>query len=69
MTKKRGDLLHGTLEMLILRSLADGPMHGYGITERLQDVADELRRLAMKLRLCDHAGELLLQAALHQFEN
>ena len=39
MKTKRGDLLHGTLEMLILRSLVDGPMHGYGITERLQDVS------------------------------
>lgn len=42
MTTKRGDLLHGTLEMLILRSLVDGPMHGYGVTERLQDVSDNV---------------------------
>jgi transcriptional regulator len=39
---ERGDLLRGTLEMLILRSLEDGPMHGYGITERLQRVSDEV---------------------------
>jgi transcriptional regulator len=39
---ERGDLLRGTLEMLILRSLEDGPMHGYGITERLQGVSDEV---------------------------
>jgi PadR family transcriptional regulator PadR len=42
MPTERGDLLRGTLEMLILRSLADGPMHGYGITERLQQVSDVL---------------------------
>jgi len=42
MTKERGDLLRGTLEMLILRSLADGPMHGYGITERLQGISEEV---------------------------
>jgi transcriptional regulator len=42
MTKERGDLLRGTLEMLILRSLADGPMHGYGITERLQRISEEI---------------------------
>lgn len=41
MTKDRGDLLRGTLEMLILRSLEAGPMHGYGITERLQRVSDD----------------------------
>ncbi len=42
MTADRGDLLRGTLEMLILRSLEDGPMHGYGITERLQRVSGEV---------------------------
>jgi transcriptional regulator len=42
MTTDRGDLLRGTLEMLILRSLEDGPMHGYGITERLQSVSAEI---------------------------
>lgn len=42
MPTERGDLLRGTLEMLILRSLVDGPMHGYGITERLQRVSDVL---------------------------
>ena len=41
MTTERGDLLRGTLEMLILRSLEDGPMHGYGITERLLNVSEE----------------------------
>lgn len=42
MTTDRGDLLRGTLEMLILRCLEDGPMHGYGITERLQRVSEDV---------------------------
>ena len=42
MPNDRGDLLRGTLEMLILRSLEDGPMHGYGITERLLRVSGEV---------------------------
>jgi transcriptional regulator len=42
MNPERGDLLRGTLEMLILRTLEEGPRHGYGITERLQDVSDEV---------------------------
>ena len=37
MTPERGDLLRGTLEMLILRSLEDGPRQGYGITERIHE--------------------------------
>ena len=42
MPNDRGDLLRGTLEMLILRSLEEEPMHGYGITDRLQRVSDLL---------------------------
>jgi transcriptional regulator len=42
MTTDRGDLLRGTLEMLILKSLEDESMHGYGITERLQRVSKEV---------------------------
>jgi transcriptional regulator len=41
MGNERGDLLRGTLEMLILRSLQEGEMHGYGITERLLSVSSE----------------------------
>ena len=31
----RGDLLRGTLEMLVLRTLLGGPLHGYAITESI----------------------------------
>ena len=34
--KTRGDLLQGTLDMLTLKALQLGPMHGWGITERLE---------------------------------
>jgi transcriptional regulator len=33
------DLLPGTLDLLILQTLATGPMHGYGIAERLKQVS------------------------------
>jgi PadR family transcriptional regulator, regulatory protein PadR len=36
------DLLPGTLDLLILRTLASGPQHGYGIAQRLRDVSDEV---------------------------
>lgn len=45
MTSHRGDLLRGTLEMLILRSLTGAPMHGYGITERIQAATDEVLQI------------------------
>ena len=34
-------LLPGTLFMLILRSLARGPLHGYAIARRIQDLSDQ----------------------------
>ncbi len=33
---KGGDLLQGTLDMLVLKALQLEPMHGWGITERIQ---------------------------------
>ena len=33
--KARGELLQGTLDMLVLKALQLGPMHGWGITDRL----------------------------------
>jgi transcriptional regulator len=31
------DLVRGTLDLLILRTLASGPLHGYGIASRIRD--------------------------------
>jgi PadR family transcriptional regulator len=36
------DLLPGTLDMLILRTLAAGPKHGYGIADRLRQVSNDV---------------------------
>jgi transcriptional regulator len=36
------ELLPGTLDLLILRSLVAGPMHGYGIASRLKQVSDDV---------------------------
>ena len=36
------ELLPGTLDLLILRTLALGPMHGYGIAQRLKQVSDDV---------------------------
>ncbi|MGA2084923.1 MAG: PadR family transcriptional regulator [Terracidiphilus sp.] len=33
------DLLQGTLDLLILRTLALGPMHGWGVAQRIQQVS------------------------------
>ena len=38
MAKKKTDLLRGTLDLLILRTLALGPLHGVGVADRIQQV-------------------------------
>jgi PadR family transcriptional regulator, regulatory protein PadR len=38
----RSDLLQGTLDMLILKIVALGPVHGYGISQRIQQVSREV---------------------------
>jgi len=41
-THESVDLLPGTLELLILKTLAAGPQHGYGIAQRLKTISDEV---------------------------
>lgn len=36
------DLLQGTLEMLVLKALLLGPMHGWGIIERIESGSDDV---------------------------
>lgn len=40
MSKAYSDLLHGTLDMLILRTLAGAPMHGWAISRWIRRVTD-----------------------------
>jgi PadR family transcriptional regulator, regulatory protein PadR len=54
----QGDLLRGTLDVLILKSLARGRRHGYAIVESIQNVSDEVLRVE----------EGALYPALHRLE-
>jgi PadR family transcriptional regulator, regulatory protein PadR len=54
----RGELVQGTLDMLILARLARGPMHGFGIAEHIQQVTDNVLRIE----------EGSLYPALHRLE-
>ncbi len=42
MVKKNADVLQGTLDMLILKTLAVAPQHGWGISQRLQQISDKV---------------------------
>ena len=53
-----GELVQGTLEMLILKTLTRGPMHGYGIAQSIQQVSEEVLRVE----------EGSLYPALHRLE-
>jgi len=40
--KEKADLLQGTLDMLILKSLSLGELHGYGVIQRIRQLSDEM---------------------------
>ena len=40
-----GDLLQGTLDLLILRALASGAMHGYGVAEWIHESSQDVLRV------------------------
>jgi transcriptional regulator len=52
------DLLQGTLDLLILRTLAPGPMHGWGVAQRIQQVSKDVLQI----------GQGSLYPALHRLE-
>ena len=41
MTPPKSDLPQGTLEMLILKAVSLGPLHGYGVLLRIQQISGE----------------------------
>jgi transcriptional regulator len=52
------DLLQGTLDLLILQTLASGPMHGWGVAQRIQQVSKDALQV----------GQGSLYPALHRLE-
>ena len=53
-----GDLLQGTLDLLILKALAKGSLHGYGVAEWIHDSSQDVLRVE----------EGALYPALHRLE-
>ena len=41
----RTDVLQGTLDLLILRTIAPEPMHGWAIAQRIQQISNDLLRV------------------------
>ena len=39
-TNQKADLLQGTLDMLILKALSLGPLHGYGVIRRISQMSE-----------------------------
>jgi len=57
------DVIQGTLDMLILKTLSLAPMHGYGITRRIEQISQGVFRvnpgsLLTALRRLERAGWL-----------
>ena len=45
MANDRTDLMQGTLELLILKTLSHDSMHGYGIAQRIHQAVDDLLKI------------------------
>jgi transcriptional regulator len=43
--RTNADQLHGTLDMLVLKTLQQGPLHGYGISVRLHELSEDVLRV------------------------
>jgi PadR family transcriptional regulator, regulatory protein PadR len=55
----RGDVMQGTLDMLVLKALQLEPMHGWGITERIEQWSERILQL----------GQGTLYPALYRLEH
>jgi PadR family transcriptional regulator PadR len=53
------NLLQGTLDLLVLRTLQGGPMHGWAISERIQQISEEVLQV----------NQGSLYPALHRLEH
>jgi transcriptional regulator len=58
-TTPKLDLLQGTLDLLILRTLQTGSMHGWAISERIQQISQDVLRV----------NQGSLYPALHRLEH
>ena len=58
MSKEGSDVLQGTLDMLVLKALQLEPMHGWGITERIEQWSESVLQL----------GQGTLYPALYRLE-
>ena len=43
--KQKSELPQGTLDLLVLKALSLGPMHGYGVGQRIQQLAEDMLRI------------------------
>jgi transcriptional regulator len=59
MTRQTPDILQGTLDLLILRTLQAEPMHGWAISERIQQISQDVLQV----------NQGSLYPALHRLEH
>ena len=59
MAKQKTDLLQGTLDLLVLKTLQSGPTHGWDIAQRIQQVSEDVLQV----------NQGSLYPALHRLED
>ena len=61
MTRPDGDVIRGTLDLLILKTLALQPLHGWGISQRISELSQDALRIGQgslypALQRLEHQG-------------
>lgn len=59
MSKQKTDLLQGTLDLLVLKTLQSGPTHGWDISQRIQQISEDVLQV----------NQGSLYPALHRLES
>lgn len=59
MSKQKTDLLQGTLDLLVLKTLQSGPTHGWDIAQRIQQISEDVLQV----------NQGSLYPALHRLED
>lgn len=67
----RLDLLQGTLDLLILRTLQTGPLHGWAISERIQQISQDVLQvnqgsLYPALHRLEHQGRIKAESGISE---
>ncbi len=68
MNKVKNDVPYGTLDLMVLKTLELGPLHGFGLARRIEQVSENLVKLNEKIQEKNLELKRFLRKNLYQHE-